>query len=267
MHLRTLSLFFLCFLFQENNSGAHIIEHDCIAEVAKHLEPNKKMLILFDIDNTLAAPSGDLGSDQWFNHIVTVYQQQGFATKDAFKTAVDLYHHIHAHLDLKPAEAETPAFVASLQKKNIPVLALTARSFIERTFEQLETIAIDFTPNAVTNNTFDLSQQHPAFYQQGIIFSGNNNKGLVLCAFFDRIGYQPDKIIYVDDKEGNIKAVEEAVEKRGIEFVGIRYSRLDDKVKKLDITTAQKQLTTFLQEYPFPTPPHIDVLATMSSAI
>lgn len=264
LHKRIVFLFFLLLLNQ--HTQGYIIEHDCIAEVAKHLEQGKKMLVIFDIDNTIAEPCSDLGSDQWFNHIITVYQKRGFSDKDAFKTAVKLYHHLHTFLDMQPVEAETPSFITSLQKQKIPVLALTARSFIERTFEQLETIAIDFSHTAVSDGVFDLSQQNPAFYQNGIIFSGNNDKGCVLCAFFDRTGYQPDKIIFVDDKESNIASVERAVEKRGIQFIGIRYSRLDNKVKALNITRAQEELTAFLTEHPFPTPPYIDIPATSCPA-
>lgn len=257
-------LFFLFFL--NTNIQGHIIEHDCIAEVARHLEQDKKNLVIFDIDNTIAEPYSDLGSDQWFNHIVTVYQKRGFSDKDAFKTAVKLYHHLHTFLDMQPVEAETPTFINSLQKQKIPVLALTARSFIERTFEQLGTIAIDFAHTAVSDGVFDLTQQNPAFYQNGIIFSGNNDKGRVLCAFFDRTGYQPDKIVFVDDKESNIASVERAVEARGIQFIGIRYSRLDKKVKALNITKAQEQLTALLAEHPFPTPPYIDIPAATCPA-
>ncbi len=253
MKLRSLYFCVSSFLLQVIACSAYIIEHDSITEVARHLEPNKKILILFDIDNTIAAPPSDLGSDQWFNDLVTICQQQGFEKKEAVKKAVELYHHIHAHIELKPIEAKTTAFIASLQKQNIPVLALTARSFIERTFQQLKTIAIDFSPTALSTKIFDLSLQHPASYQQGIIFCGNNNKGSVLCAFLDRIGYQPDKIIYVDDKEGNLKAVEQMLETRAIEFVGIRYSQLDERVKNINNAAVQKELADFLQKYPLST--------------
>ena len=241
---------FSFFLLQGYLCSAHIIEHDSITEVAHHLEPNKKILVLLDIDNTIAAPPSDLGSDQWFNDAVTIYQKQGLYPKEAVQKAILLYHHIHAHIELKPVEVGTTKFIASLQKQKIPVLALTARTIIERTFQQLEAIAIDFTPTALSTKVLDLSQQHPAFYQQGIIFCGNNSKGTVFCAFLDRIGYQPDKIIYVDDKEGNLKAVEQALQPRGIEFVGIRYSRLDERVKKLNNRAVQKELEDFLKKYP-----------------
>lgn len=254
MKLRSFYFCISSFLLQATPCSAYIIEHNSITEVARHLEPNKKILILLDIDNTIAAPPSDLGSDQWFNDLViTICQQQGLEKKEAVQKGIELYHHIHAHIELKPIEAQTPSFIASLQKQNIPVLALTARTIIERTFQQLKTIAIDFRPTALSTKIFDLNLRHPALYKQGIIFCGNNDKGTVLCAFLDYIGYQPDKIIYVDDKEGNLKAVEQALQSRGIEFVGIRYSRLDERVKNINNAAVQKELADFLQKHPLQT--------------
>ncbi len=256
MKLYPLYFYFSFFLLQGYFCNALIIEHDCITEVTRYLEPHKKILVLLDIDNTIAAPPSDLGSDQWFNDLVlAICEQQGLEKKEAVQKGIELYHHIHTHIELRPVEAQTPAFIASLQKQNIPVLALTARTIIERTFQQLETITIDFRHTALSNKTFDLSLHHPAFYQQGIIFCGNNDKGTVLGAFLERISYQPDKIIYVDDKEGNLKAVEQALQSRGIEFVGIRYSRLDERVKNINSSAIQKELADFLQKYPFKATP------------
>ena len=64
--------------------------------------------------------------------------------------------------------------------------------------------------------------------------------------FLHHIGFKPDKIIFIDDKLKYVTAVEKAVEAEGIEFVGIRYSRLDEEVKSFNIAKANQQLKEFL---------------------
>ena len=241
----TLALLFLCF----QALSIQIVEHNRISQVTTYLEPGKKVLVIFDIDNTIVKTCGALGSDQWFEHTLTMYKKQGLSDAEALKITVQLYSHVQNHVKLKPVERGTIAFIESLQKQNIPVIALTTRSIVKRTLEQLAPI-VDFSRTAVSDGILDLTLQHPAFYKKGIIFSGDNKKGVVLSAFLDRTGYQPDKIIYVDDKEKHILSVGQAVEERHIQFVGIRYSRLDQKVKNFKNAKAQKKLVAFLKKHP-----------------
>jgi FMN phosphatase YigB (HAD superfamily) len=112
-----------------------------------------------------------VGSDQWFEYTLDANTKKYADFIDALKTTVELYNHVHQYVVLKPAERKTKKFIQSLQKRNIPVIALTTRNrtITEYTLTQLHTI-VDFILTAPTKNSFAISEKHSAFYKNGIAF-------------------------------------------------------------------------------------------------
>ena len=80
-------------------------------------------------------------------------------------------------------------------------------------------------------------------YRDGIIFceGGINDKGVVLFRILELAGFKPKKIVFVDDKYGHLVSLEQECVERNIPFVGIRYSRFDDKVKLLDPKAVEQE--------------------------
>ena len=128
-------------------------------------------------------------------------------------------------------------------------MALTARSIhiADRTLEKLENIDIHFSIPQVKQKEIHLtmSTRIPSMYKEGILFSGNNNKGEVLLEFFKKTSYYPMKVIFVDDKKKYLVVVETALEKIGIPFIGIRYGGCDERVKNFDPAKAERELAQF----------------------
>ncbi len=239
-------LFLGCVLF--STSHAVVLETKHISDVLCYVDkPN--VLFVFDIDNTLAELEYELGSDQWFYATVKRAVRQGMDIDRAIKATIPLYLSLQLISSLKPAEKVTPFLVRSLQQQNFKVIGLTARSLslVRRTVHQLNDIGIDLSITSLAEEEVDFIVDFPSVYKRGIIFSCNNNKGKALLAFLDYVGYHPERIVFVDDKIKNINAVKEAVESRGIEFVGLRYGRLDKKMAQIDLEKANKELDRFFE--------------------
>ena len=62
-----------------------------------------------------------------------------------------------------------------------------------------------------------------------------------LFYMLDKAGYKPNKIIFIDDKHSNLASVERACIKRKIQFIGIRYSQLDEQVVQFDPKKAEEE--------------------------
>ena len=120
-----------------------------------------------------------------------------------------------------------------LQNRNQNLIALTARSVSqdEDTWRQLAELEIDFTRTAVRMGSFAIATKArlPARYRQGICFSENNDKGDVLLSFLAQVGHQPEKVVFIDDREKNINKVRDALRGR-IAFTGLWYRAADELV-------------------------------------
>lgn len=235
--------------------GAYVVHSDTLHIALDYLDPKYKpheQLVILDIDNTLGEPDtlDGLGSDQWFKEMVKSYETQGHNTESAINQVLPSYFAIHHHNLLKPVEPTTASCVKCLQGK-AHVMSLTARSpgFSNRTQEQLSAIDIHLHKATVHNMPLNLKHTHPALFCEGILFAGNNNKGDILITFLEKINYIPKIIIFVDDKEHNIRAVEKAAKSKNIAFVGIRHSRLDQKVQNFTLEKTALHHDAFIKKH------------------
>ncbi len=242
-----------------NQQIAALVHSDTINIVLDYINPahqKNDILIVLDIDNAIAqaftAPDyGDyLGSDQWFKEMVKSYEKQGFSTECAINEVLPLYFAIHHHYPLIPVEPTTVSCIKCLQTK-AQVMSLTARSpqFSARTLEQLHAIDIHFDRAPVHGTDLPLAHTHPALFKEGILFAGNNNKGDILLTFLETINYVPKQIIFVDDKEYNVRAVEKAAESKKIPVVGIRHSKLDTAVANFNFEKTVLHSKSFTKKY------------------
>jgi hypothetical protein len=239
-----------------NSSPKNIKDIYEIQEVSQYLT-HKNCLVIFDIDNTLLFPKTDLGSDQWFSHMVEVQTKLGVDINIAIKTVLPLYFHVHFNIDLVPTEPELDTKLAQIYTRCHHAICLTARSLplVPATLAELAKNNLEFPANPYAHmfpqpeHSFDLS--HPHMYKNNVLFCGLNDKGTVLLAYLDHINYKPDLIIFIDDKAKNITSVELAVKQRKIEFVGLRYAGCDQKVQDFDHAVTQQELQEFLLKYPY----------------
>jgi FMN phosphatase YigB (HAD superfamily) len=233
--------FSLLLFFCVHIQYALIIESDRLATVLDYIDPDT--LVIFDIDNTLAHPTQELGSDQWFCYKVNEKMAEGFDYITSVHYVLPKTFYAQFNIPLELTEPYIPELIETLIEAYIPVMALSTRSLFiaERTLEQLENINIFFSMPHVNPDDLILPLPHPCFYKCGILFSGNNDKGEALICFFNIMNYYPKKVIFIDDKMKYLVSVEKALESVGIEFIGIRYSGCDERVNNFNAYHSELQ--------------------------
>jgi len=230
---------FLALLFAQLHTYALIVESDNLATVYKYVDEDT--LVIFDIDNTMAVVSMDI--EPWVWYKTKDLKKKGLSHEGAFQLVLSIFFLLTKYTTLIPL-SNSPDIVNDLQKKKIPVIALTNRSIpvIERTIKRLKKINIDLTKNSLYDKDLELDLKYVGKYSKGIIFTGSNDKGEQLFQFLKKINYTPKKIILLDDKVINVKSVEKAAKKHNVEYVGIRFSLMDQKKKDFDPKVAKKTI-------------------------
>ncbi len=216
---------------------ARIFESPSIKSLQNHIS-DKNCLIIFDLDNTLIEPISELGSDQWFYAAVKHATNKGMKSSKVYETLLPYYFDLHNSLHYKATDKRIPGFINRLHKHNYKVVGLTARSpqLLDNTLRQLDESKIDLS-NSWKDYDFQKYDglHHEAHFKHGVILCGRNPKGDILKSFLKHNELSPSKIIFVDDKEYNLTAVQEAAKDLEIPFTGIRYNGLDKKIQNFKL--------------------------------
>ncbi len=236
-----------------------IVESKNITDIYTYIksnEYNKDLLVIFDIDNTIAKNPTDFGSDQWFYAMWKQLIASGKSDQQALETLLPMVFHVQFNTWLVPVEKNTIEVIDNLQKKGVTVIALTARSLelAHRTIEQLHHIGIYFTKTDPYECPIKYGDKKPGLYIDGIIFSGNYDKGEMLVNWFKQIKYRPKKVIFIDDKLKNLRSVEKALHNRDYPFIGIRYGYADDQIRNFSLESIADEQKQFFEKHPFAKP-------------
>jgi len=150
-------------------------------------------------------------------------------------------------------EKQTPALIKKIQDKHPKCIALTAAltgslgSNIDqstRRYEQLKAVGINFSSSfpAFKSIVFDnfppYRNNYPEF-KEGILCSNGEGselgKGKVLVEFLKKVNYEPQTIIFIDDREKNIVDVEKALltYNSNIRYIGLVYKGADHYPTKM----------------------------------
>lgn len=213
--------------------------------------------LLVDLDNTIQESVIELGSDQWFSALIRHASEVIVDKEEAMVYVIAVYQAVQHHIKTKAVEAETAALIKAVQDKGIPVFALTARdsSLIEPTFRQLDGIGVEFSKSKSERDT-SIVLNTEVVYCGRIIFCNGKNKGESLNHFFEskffeeNITTKPKRIVMADDKAHHLESTEKCSKDLGIDFVGLHYNYLDDKVKNFDMKKANQQLACLQSKLP-----------------
>lgn len=191
-------------------------------------------VLVFDVDNTLLEPIGNLYSDQWAYYAEKAFIRDGLSEEAAAKKLREIWSAGLKRSRVKPVESLTPALVAKAQKAGLTVFALTARGLDDA----------PATHRQFKDAGYDLSRSAPkraaANYRDGVVFVGDgHDKGKALVAFLDAVGLKPARIVFVDDKPHHAKNVDAALTSAGIPVIAFRYGAADAKVNAFNTVTAE----------------------------
>lgn len=219
---------------------AQITQVNDMKEVISYFNSaNSKTLAIFDIDMVLVQPS-----DPAFQ--MANMKRFGAVAKRIMKDVPSEKQMLFLSLMTISSEPIlidecTPAFLNNLGQRGIPTIALTAnltgafgsiKNMEARRIQNLKLLGIDFSKSAPYQKPLifnDLASYRGNYstYRDGILFVNGTqvSKGDAFLAFLKKANFLPEKIIFIDDREDNLKSLEDAIKKLDyrIEYQGLHF--------------------------------------------
>lgn len=189
--------------------------------INKHIENKQKILIVFDIDETIISPKPSIGSDKWFRRCMK-------ENPDDIDLLIDKMYYIYSMMDFKLVEQDTKKLINVLDNNLIDYFCLTARNplFTSHTIKHLTDAGVNDT--FVRNNILNVSDcldiklkntvkdnfvsSYGIRYLDNICHSSGNHKGEIITHILEN-HYEStqecnyDVIIFIDDSDRNINKV------------------------------------------------------------
>lgn len=210
----------------------------------------KQTLFVFDIDDTLLTPKGDLGSSAFWDWQVSLLKENSH-DKLLFANNIEELSDIEGFLLSRAQMLETDNHLATLlkliSKRKSAVVSLTARvpEFSETTLRQLSKKSFKtksgqlvFEKNGVTiNHRASILKpfrchdfKRVVIYRHGVMFVSGQDKGLALKCLLKHAHKHYSSIIFVDDSRKNVSNVERVFESEiNTSLIAILYTREREK--------------------------------------
>lgn len=187
-------------------------------------------IVVFDIDNTILEPIQTIGSDQWYEYTLEEYKKDGFDSASAQDRTAKDWALVQYATQVRPVETLTPLLIKNLQDRGVLVITLTARpnDLKPITMNQLESIGVNVESTKA-------------------LFANGQNKGVLLNDYLKANNLHPARLIFVDDKQKNVKNMDDAFAKREFANINYRYSAADFRVKAFNPKLADYQWNYFIK--------------------
>lgn len=220
---------------------AEIIETPHFRDLEGHVSSDS--LVILDIDDTLLIPTQTLGCDVWFVHQLMLNELDGKSADPLDKTLA-LWEAIRHLTQIQIVEPDSERLVEKMQKEGISVMGLTTQglALATRTVNQLLSLDIDLSRTAPSKEDCYFLNEHGVLFRRGILFTSGTDKGEALLKFLDLANYRPKKVVFINDKRKHLEQVEQALQKKGIPFTGLRYSYSDQRIANYRPEIAEIQL-------------------------
>lgn len=225
-----------------NLSHANVTQTDQFKIMSEKIlsEVRDNSLVIFDVDDVLIVPTDE------FNTESPLRQQykKDLGKKHGTKKVKVILSDFFRKRKVKLLDPEMPGFINQLKDKGVPVTALTAWwTGPFGTIERMEDLRftsfkemglcfkeaspfkkdMDFTDRATENGTPKIVN--------GMILTALVSKGDILALALDTLKHKYTKIIFVDDRLKFLQSVQSMCQERGIEFVGIHYTKANTLVR------------------------------------
>jgi hypothetical protein len=214
-----------------------IIETANFRAITQHVTPNT--LVLLDIDDTLLIPKQTLGTDVWFRYQL----KKNAHLADCLDKTLAQWEAIRHLTEIEIVEKGTEEIIRQMQEAKIAVMGLTTQglALATRTVKQLQSINIDLSLTAPTRQDHYFINDHGVLMRQGILFTAGTPKGPAIAKLLQILGYQPERILFINDKETHLLDVAVTAEEIGISFIGLRYSFRDGIIANFSPLIAEIQ--------------------------
>jgi hypothetical protein len=230
-------------------------ELQLVAELALDLAKKyggERVLVALDIDNTLLAMEQDLGSDQWYYWQMQL-EEQDPCSAQLVNGRLEVQGALYYASAMRPTQPDAAQQVRRMQEAGLKVIALTARAPEYRlsTFRELRRNGFSLWQNAwppqagYADSFTPAGVERPVRYEDGVLFTAGQDKGLVLQDLLTRAGAgQPVLIMMVDDKQSNLQQVMKAFSWSGTKIQAWHYTREQPVVDAFNAEAAARQWDT-----------------------
>jgi hypothetical protein len=245
-------------------SDYSVIHDEVAAQAAKY--GKDRVLVVFDVDNTLLANTSDLGTDQWFEWQRELLKENDheYAVARDFDGLVRVQNMIYAVGTMRETEEKVSDVVSDIQESGLSTIVLTARNLDSRdaTVRELNANSLDFRNTAVGGLGFagsfvpydaknpsasglsaeelaawGLQAARPVTYMDGVFMVAGQHKGAMLRALLHKTNREFSAIVFVDDKAKNNSHMQQGFQGTSVELTAIRYSREDANVARFNTGT------------------------------
>lgn len=202
---------------------------------------DKNTLVIFDVTDVLFEQSGRLFKAKNSNQLDQIL---GSFVNRVSKQEKENVFSIIIQQPVVPVDTKLVGIINNLQSRGVKVMALTngltgeygqIKSMENLLIQQLTGLNYHFEMSwlSIKNTTLNLAKDQNILFKDGVVFTSvltsKASKGDSILAFLKYAQIQPKKVIFVDDKQKNLKSVAEAMKKNGIKFVGIEYTASRDR--------------------------------------
>ena len=219
-----------------------------VLALAEHTDKDK-ILVVFDIDNTILAMEQGLGADQWYEWQKDLSNNdqcnpQNVGNRFAVQGA------LYFTSAMRPTQDDAAQQVKTIQNSGVAVIALTSRGpdFLLQTFRELRRNGYSFAHSAIgapgehSLPFIPVENGRLSRYEDGVFLTAGQHKGQMLYALLQKTGTEmPAVIIMADDKQKNLDAVKETFNALDVPVHAWRYSGEDHTVQNFDPEQAASQ--------------------------
>lgn len=207
-----------------------------VKQINFDMPPQAEKWVVFDIDNTLIEPTEQVGSVQWVEELARQAKSEGLTTSESSEFMHQLFQKLQPQIKVHPIESDISTQLSALYQQGYKVLALTARA------PSLEVVTNDQVfrqANLLLNVSLPKFDKTIGYtYSKGIIFANGRNKGEILAHLVESAKVRPSKIIFVDDKDYNVKDAENYFKENqskicGTELVAYQYDGALKRVQSI----------------------------------
>ncbi len=221
-------------------------------------QQGKRVLVVFDIDDTLLTMPQDLGSDAWFNRRAAATG----GSADAFDHLLAEQRLLFQGGRMRTTQDETAALVSRLQQAGIDVYALTARGYDMRDLAEasLESAGIHLAAapecgpplcsrrgrihdadirRAARTSLIELDNPErnfrPVSVSDGMMLVAGQDKGVFLQLLMASLpGPRYSAVYFIDDSERNVSDVLRQARSSGLPVHVYHYTRMHARAEALD---------------------------------
>jgi hypothetical protein len=216
-------------------------DHNDVVKKATELSArygSSRVLVVFDIDNTLLKARQPLGSDQWFewqaDAIAKKTPEASFASFDDLLAAQANFYQL-SKMDL--TQPELPALVDTLKKNGNTIFLLTSRdpSLRNVTERELKRNGLFFGDQTIMRGIPEDILEAPfkqrVSFMNGIFMTAGHHKGEALAYILKKSGKTYDAIVFADDTEKHtIRVGQTFSASNSPEVITYRYGHEDENV-------------------------------------